>query len=66
IPLSQTVIGFQKGLSGMQKNEKRILYLHPNVAYGLGGTLPPNSLLIFEVDLIDFGNISPAKDEVAN
>ena len=30
-----------------------MLYIHPDLAYGTTGQLPPNSLLIFEVKLIE-------------
>jgi peptidylprolyl isomerase len=52
IPVKQAIPGFSKGLVGMKKGEKRILYIHPDNAYGLNGQLPPNSLLIFEVEIV--------------
>lgn len=52
LPLDQTIPGFSQGLLGMKEGEKRILYVHPDLGYGTMGQLPPNSLLIFEVDLI--------------
>jgi len=52
IDLSKTVPGFSKGIAGMKEGEKRILYIHPDLAYGTQGQLPPNSLLIFEVDVL--------------
>lgn len=52
LPLKQSIPGFAKGLTGMKEGEKRILYMHPELAYGLSGNLPPNSLLIFEVEII--------------
>jgi len=52
IPLANTVEGFAKGLDGMKEGEKRIVYIHPDLGYGKEGALPPNSLLIFEVEII--------------
>lgn len=51
-PLKGTIPGFSKGLVGMQEGEKRTLYIHPEMAYGTQGALPPNSLLTFEVEIV--------------
>jgi peptidylprolyl isomerase len=52
LPIKQSIPGFAKGLIGMKEGEKRVLYIHPELAYGLTGQLPPNSLLIFEVEVV--------------
>lgn len=52
IPLDQTIPGFSLGISGMKEGEKRLLYVHPDLGYGTTGHLPPNSLLIFEVEVV--------------
>ena len=52
LPMQQTIPGFAKGLVGMKEGEKRTLYIHPELAYGVAGHLPPNSLLIFDVELV--------------
>jgi peptidylprolyl isomerase len=52
LPIKQSIPGFAKGLVGMKEGEKRVLYIHPELAYGLSGQLPPNSLLIFEVEIV--------------
>jgi len=52
LSLKQTIPGFTKGLQGMKEGEKRTLYIHPEFAYGLSGHLPPNSLLIFDVEIV--------------
>ncbi len=36
----------------MKEGEKRTIYIHPEKAYGVTGHLPPNSLLIFDVEII--------------
>ncbi len=53
LPIKQTIAGFSEGLVGMKKGEKRVLYIHPELAYGVSGHLPPNSLLIFEVEIVE-------------
>ena len=52
IPLDQTIPGFSKGIAGMKEGEKRRLFVHPDLAYGKTGQLPPNSGLIFEVEVV--------------
>lgn len=52
IPLDQTIQGFSKGLKGMKEGEVRKIFVHPELGYGTSGHLPPNSLLIFDVELI--------------
>jgi len=52
IPLDQTIPGFSKGIAGMKEGEKRRLFVHPDLGYGTNGQLPPNSLLIFEVEVV--------------
>lgn len=52
LPIKQSIPGFARGLVGMKEGEKRTLYIHPEFAYGISGNLPPNSLLIFEVEVL--------------
>lgn len=52
VDLEDTIPGFSKAIQGMKEGESRILYIHPELGYGEQGSLYPNSLLIFEVDLI--------------
>lgn len=52
IPLDQTIPGFSKGLLGMKEGEKRRLFIHPDLGYGTLGNLPPNALLIFDIEII--------------
>jgi len=61
VPLDQTIPGFSKGLVGMKEGEKRRLFVHPDLGYGTSGQLPPNSLLIFDVEVIK-ANASPEND----
>jgi peptidylprolyl isomerase len=66
IPLDQTIPGFSKGIVGMKEGEKRKLFVHPDLAYGKTGQLPPNSALVFDVEVIkaagETKNIGDADD----
>jgi FKBP-type peptidyl-prolyl cis-trans isomerase len=61
IPLNQTIPGFAKGLMGMKEGEVRKIFVHPDLGYGKAGHLPPNSLLIFEVELVKANSPDKAK-----
>lgn len=61
ISLDQTIPGFADGLLGMKTGEKRRLFIHPEFAYGTQGDLPPNSLLIFDVEMVNAGEAGKAK-----
>lgn len=56
-PVSQVVPGFSEGLKLMRKEGKYRLWIKPELGYGsrdTGGAIPPNSVLIFDVELIDY------------
>lgn len=52
IPLDQTIPGFSKGITGMKEGEKRRLFVHPDLGYGTSGQLPPNELLVFDIEVV--------------
>lgn len=60
VPLDQTIPGFSKGLMGMKEGEKRRLFVHPDIGYGKSGHLPPNSMLIFDVELLEANSSDPS------
>lgn len=63
IPLDQTIPGFSKGILGMKEGEKRRLFVHPELGYGTTGHLPPNSLLIFEIEVLKANAPEASTDE---
>lgn len=60
LPLDQTIPGFSTGLLGMKIGEIRTLFIHPDLGYGTSGQLPPNKLLIFDVEIV---SLSPENKE---
>lgn len=64
IPLDQTIPGFSKGLVGMKEGEKRKIYVHPDLGYGTSGHMPPNTLLVFEVEVVNSGYVEEAEATV--
>ena len=50
----QMIQGFDQGIPGMKVGGKRKLTIPPNLGYGSQdkGIIPPNSALIFELDLL--------------
>jgi hypothetical protein len=54
--LGSLISGWQIGIPLLQKGGRAVLYLPSALAYGAQGTagIPPNSVLIFEIELVDF------------
>ncbi len=54
--LARVIPGFSEGISLMKKGAKYRFFIPPNLGYGMqeSAGIPANSLLIFDVELVDF------------
>jgi len=64
IPLSNVIKGWQEGISLMTIGSKYKFYIPSELAYGengAGGAIPPNSVIIFDVELVSFSATATEK-----
>ncbi|MGV0034617.1 MAG: FKBP-type peptidyl-prolyl cis-trans isomerase [Candidatus Azotimanducaceae bacterium WSBS_2022_MAG_OTU7] len=56
-PVNRVIAGWTEALQMMKEGDKWRLVLPPEIAYGergaAGGRIPPNTVLVFEVELIE-------------
>ena len=58
----RVIRGWEQGVAGMKEKGKRTLIIPPRLAYGgrgAGGLIPPDSTLIFDVELLEVGEAAP-------
>ena len=57
-PLSGVIEGFRAALENMHVGDSATAYIHPSIGYGEtgAGSIQPNQLLIFDIDLIAIEN----------
>lgn len=67
-PLNRVIAGWTEGLQLMSPGAKYRLYVPAELAYGdqAAGSIPPNSTLIFDVELLEVASADSAEDESGN
>jgi FKBP-type peptidyl-prolyl cis-trans isomerase len=62
IALNQVIPGWTEGLQKIGKGGQIMLFVPPQLGYGDDGRpgIPPGSVLVFKVDLLDFSPGAPA------
>ena len=57
VQIGKVIEGWNQMLKDMKKGEKRLVIIPPELGYGqrgYPGVIPPNSFLVFEIEIIDF------------
>ena len=64
LPLNQVIPGWTEGVQLMDKGAVYIFKVPPELAYGsagAGNAIPPDSPLIFKIELVNFTNIGESQ-----
>lgn len=61
VGVGMVIPGWEEGIMSMKKGEKRLLIIPSGLAYGSEGSgpIPANSVLLFDVELVDFSTPAP-------
>ena len=61
VGVGMVIPGWEEGIMSMKKGEKRMLIIPSGLGYGGEGSgpIPPNSVLLFDVELVDFSTPAP-------
>lgn len=57
VGVGEVIPGWDQAILTMSKGEKAVVTIPPHLAYGssgAGSSIPPNSTLVFEMEIIDF------------
>lgn len=61
--IDEAIFGLKSAVVGMKEGEIRRIYIHPEMGYGEQDPFHPNSLLIFEIEVVEAeGNHLPLED----
>ena len=66
--LDRLIPGWAEGVRSMQAGGRRRIEIPPHLAYGtigFPGVIPPNSTLVFEVELVSFATPTPTPEPQA-
>ena len=65
-PLANTIQGWQEGIPYFGKGGKGKLIIPPYIGYGergsQDGSIPPNAILVFDIEIIDFSVVPPGQE----
>lgn len=63
-PLSSTILGWQEGIPYFGRGGKGKLIIPPYIGYGERGSgqIPPNAVLVFDVEIIDWSSLPPGNN----
>ena len=63
-PVAGLIPGWQEGIPSFGKGGNGKLVIPPDLGYGerQAGLIPPNSILVFDIEIVDFSNEPPAPE----